>query len=469
MEVVARKVGEDEEEWLDEAFKRRPWPLRWLSLLLSSVLCCGCGALDGLRLYRTAIFLLTSSLIQKRTAQCLTLNGGIFLASVMLGEWVLSPLLCWLLRVEASSPLSAWSPSLQSPSVVFLSAYYLLWVYPMYGLSFVLSSLWYQDIADATFAARRSSVQQMSAYRPVAATFKRWVAVMSEELYRLLLVLIFVVQLTCLSYVPYGVGGALAFIHLCWLHSLYSFDYKWSHLGWRLELRLSFFERRWSYFLGFGAPAAALMAFTPRLYGAAIFSATFPLLIILAVTATPRPAQRTPTGPTACLAPTSLEALTRPTFRLPLFYLAQRANLLLLTRLRRWQLRQLQLNDSNTQQSYPPLPSTPPHAAADAREHSGDERHSTDRRPPPPSLPLPPTSTEPAMKAGPRSREAEEKGKAGGRSGQTRGVPSGVDEEANGRGLNGLSHRRGPRASSQHSTHTTASPPSIVHRPPAWP
>lgn len=332
-----------EAEWEEEVdFGVCSWPAQCVSVFVCTV----CGVLDGVRLYRTAIFLLTSSTIQRRTGQCLLLNGGIFLVSVLLGEWLLAPLLRALLSMDDfhSFPALPWwlgSAPLPSLSSLFLWLYYAMWVYPVYCLSFVLSSLWYQDIADAAVAARDSPAHTAST--PTAATFRRWVMVMSEEMYRLLLVTCFLCQLSALSFLPYGLGTAVAFVHLSWLHALYSFDYKWSHDGWQLATRLYYFECRWSYFLGFGAPAAALTFFTPRLIGAAIFSATFPLLLILAVTARPQPSSR-PLAPalrSRSHAPLlSAARWARPVFRLPLFYFAQRLNLALLTRLRAWQIQQ---------------------------------------------------------------------------------------------------------------------------------
>src|SRR5689334_8094703 len=70
------------------------------------------------------------------------------------------------------------------------------------------------------------------------------VATMSDEVYRLLLVSAYMVQLTLVSFVPY-IGTPLVWIHLCWLYSLYSFEYKWSLLGWSLEYRLKYFEKHW--------------------------------------------------------------------------------------------------------------------------------------------------------------------------------------------------------------------------------
>ena len=328
-------------------------------LSCASVCVCVCaGCMDGVMVWRTLIYLLTSRLIARRVWQCLMLNGGIFLMSVLLAEFVLRPLLRWMLHVELPTSPPLLSPLLPPADVLLLYLYYALWVYPMYCLAFVLSAVWYQDIADAALAARTAS--QPSPHQgaaashssssssspsssppapPAAATLRRSLRLMAEELYRLLLVSLFLVQLSAFALVPYA-GRVLGFVHLCWLHSLYSFEYKWSGQGWRLEVRLHYFERRWAYFLGFGAPAAALTAFTPRLIGAAIFAATFPLLIILAVTARPLPAAASPASDERRLRGEwwSAHRWARPTSRLPIFFLAHSANLAILTRIRRWQI-----------------------------------------------------------------------------------------------------------------------------------
>lgn len=53
-------------------------------------------------------------------------------------------------------------------------------------------------------------------------------------------------------------GSILCFIHMCLLHSLYSFEYKWFHMGWELHKRLTYIEYNWPYFIGFGMPLAIL-------------------------------------------------------------------------------------------------------------------------------------------------------------------------------------------------------------------
>jgi hypothetical protein len=110
---------------------------------------------------------------------------------------------------------------------------------------------------------------------------------MSDEVYRLLLVSAYMVQMTLVSFVPFGIGNFLVILHLCWMYSLYSFEYKWSLLGWSLEYRLKYFEKHWAYFLGFGLPAVCLSLFFPKFISLGIFAFTFPIFIILAIIAHP--------------------------------------------------------------------------------------------------------------------------------------------------------------------------------------
>ena len=184
----------------------------------TAVECFVAGVLDSMRFPHTAIFFVTSKVVRVRFMQCLVLNGGIFLTSVLLADYVLTPAFHWLLDVEASSPLSiSWLPS--TLSSLLLSVFYLVWVYPLYAISFLLNAIWYQDIADQAFLTRGHKQHTAS------LSFQRWIAAMSEELYRLLLVSLFLVQLSLVSLLPI-VGQPLCVLHMCWLYSLYSFEYK---------------------------------------------------------------------------------------------------------------------------------------------------------------------------------------------------------------------------------------------------
>jgi len=71
----------------------------------------------------------------------------------------------------------------------------------------------------------------------------------AQELYRVLLFLVFSAEVLALSCVPY-LGPAVNVVFLSWLYAFYCFDYSWSLQGVPLPERLAFFERRWAFFAG---------------------------------------------------------------------------------------------------------------------------------------------------------------------------------------------------------------------------
>lgn len=54
-----------------------------------------------------------------------------------------------------------------------------------------------------------------------------WLMMMSEEIYRALLIAFFSLQSSLLAFVPY-IGSALLGLHLCWLYAFTSFEYTYS-------------------------------------------------------------------------------------------------------------------------------------------------------------------------------------------------------------------------------------------------
>ncbi|RQM15023.1 hypothetical protein DD237_005155 [Peronospora effusa] len=133
---------------------------------------------------------------------------------------------------------------------VFL-LYQVLWMYPIYCISFILNTIWYQEIADDAY------LQLHGKPSPTAVTdMIRW---------------------TVLSYLIPVIGPATSFIHLSWLYSLYCFEYKWSLAGWSLERRLAHLEQNWAYFAGFGSPFTLATFFVPNFVSKGIFALLFPV------------------------------------------------------------------------------------------------------------------------------------------------------------------------------------------------
>ncbi|KOB69262.1 Etoposide-induced protein 2.4-like protein [Operophtera brumata] len=122
----------------------------------------------------------------------------------------------------------------------FLSmTFRMIWVLPLFLLSKLVNSLWFQDIADSAYRHRRGRPQFMSSVSKIIA----------DSLFSLLSMLVNMLPITY-------IGELLCLVHMCLLYSLYSFEYKWFNMGWELHKRLTFIETNWPYFLGFGLPLA---------------------------------------------------------------------------------------------------------------------------------------------------------------------------------------------------------------------
>jgi len=159
---------------------------------------------------------------------------------------------------------------------VFSWLYHIFWLWPIYGLGFIINSIWYQGIVDATY----DLVHDKNIGRVAKMDF------VVEKFYYAFLTVGFYIQMYLVTFIPI-VGDFIGFVHFCWLYSLYSFDYKWEKQGRKLTERLQYLERRWPYFLGFGFPLAALSAYFPWIVHQGLIALTAPVFIMLAIMAEP--------------------------------------------------------------------------------------------------------------------------------------------------------------------------------------
>jgi len=237
------------------------------------------GLCDALRI-DCCITFFVSPIIRRRTLQCLTLNGFIFLGSIFFLDGILNPLLGSLLSAPAETQSAMLKDVSGMMEFVLTWTFRFLWVYPMYCISFILSAVWYQDIADHTYVLHRG------AKRLGPITVQRiWKAV-AEEIDRMFLVTYFLLQITLSSFVPF-VGAACATVQMAWLYSLYSFEYKWTLDEWSLDSKLAFCEFNWGYMAGFGLPAALITLAFPKFVSLGIFALIFPIFIMMATVASP--------------------------------------------------------------------------------------------------------------------------------------------------------------------------------------
>jgi len=210
--------------------------------------------------------------ILERTLKCCLLNGCVFWSSILLFENVVLPLLETILYfVLARSQERADAVWMYTQPILSM-AFSTLWVLPFYLLSKIVNAIWFQDIADLAFRNSKG--------RPL--TTMNISVMISDTVFTIVVEVIFLIQGSLISLLPIKIiGSALNLLHLCLLHSLYSFEYKWFSQGLSLHKRLDFVETNWPYFLGFGLPLAVLTSMPKStVVAGCVFSILFPLFIV---------------------------------------------------------------------------------------------------------------------------------------------------------------------------------------------
>ncbi|KNE64068.1 hypothetical protein AMAG_09125 [Allomyces macrogynus ATCC 38327] len=288
----------------------------------------------ALQLPKALLIIYSSRTIQVAALKCLVLNGVVLLGSIVVFRYVVLALLQQLFGWALAAVLVTPDPSAPPPNVaaevgllvsfqsalhnVLTALYYVLWIYPVYALSFALNTVWCQEIADRALLIRDrhdakrarpgsnpSSTVATSApasTRP-RASLTSLGADFAAALYRPLLCVVFLTLASALDVGPTVLGissipihlvsRALSFAMTCWLHALYSFEYPWTARGVPLAARLARVEHAWAYHLGFGTPVTLASFFATPVVGGGTFAVLFPVFIILAtLTDPPEPGTR---------------------------------------------------------------------------------------------------------------------------------------------------------------------------------
>ncbi|KAK2966081.1 hypothetical protein RJ640_025577, partial [Escallonia rubra] len=232
----------------------------------------------------------------------------IYCLSIFIVKTVIIPTLQWILPDQC--PLISYEEPCSLGGILQFFSYlrigleqffYVFWFYPLYIFSFVLSNIWYNDIAKYGFFAigkdepsitESSRQKELSTSQNTTNTDKptdlgRVMIGIAEQIYSVLLLTFFFLEVYVTGYIPY-IGKTLNFLLLSWMYAYYCFEYKWNLSGLSLDKRLDFFESNWAFFAGFGnillhfrSPCAlAIFLFSPLVsYG--VMAILFPLFLKL--------------------------------------------------------------------------------------------------------------------------------------------------------------------------------------------
>lgn len=157
-----------------------------------------CGIVNAVQLHKTILFMLASRVTARKTLQCFVLNGVIFLGSILIFDHGLKPLVFylgdsikslhvenlvledrtisllteeyWELGKKASVSIHELRKSLkckgkQSVDQAISVTFTVLWLTPMYLLSFVLNTVWYREIAEQ--GTNLSFAHSVSFHQPI--------------------------------------------------------------------------------------------------------------------------------------------------------------------------------------------------------------------------------------------------------------------------------------------------------------
>ncbi|XP_017772193.1 PREDICTED: etoposide-induced protein 2.4 homolog isoform X2 [Nicrophorus vespilloides] len=199
-------------------------------------------------------------------------NGGIFLMSVLLFEFLILPLINIMIVSTFGEDIMMSNKYWELTKTLLTIFYQTTWVLPLLLLSKIVNCLWFQDIADKAYKYSRG--------RPlINQSISRIVA---DSIFSILVQVLFLLQATIVELIPlYIVGKILGLVHMCLLYSLYTFEYKWFNMGWELHRRLSFIETNWPYFIGFGLPLAFVTQMSSSwVINGCIFALLFPWFIV---------------------------------------------------------------------------------------------------------------------------------------------------------------------------------------------
>jgi len=235
------------------------------------------GVTDALWIPNMIKVLSKSNKVQFAMYDVILYNGFICLSTIWLFEnWVKSLMFRMFSKESYSNNfLDVWFFY-----YIFVLFYYISWIIPVFLLSFLINGKWLQIVSQKSFLILTNHPPKGSSIKSLNQLPK----VMAAEVYTSTFYVMFLFQCSLCALIPFF-GPLINFILLCWMYSLYCFEYKWAH--WHIGRRLKYIEDNWPYFFGFGMVTATPFTIA-SIYGGfwisyAVWWLLFPYFVVMAI------------------------------------------------------------------------------------------------------------------------------------------------------------------------------------------
>jgi len=239
------------------------------------------GAKDALNVIAFFQLLSSSKEARYRVVDVIMFNGIICFGNLGLFQFIIEPFIIFLFESQNLYHTEGWLAYLSRKYVfLILGYYYVFWAVPIFLLSFVINNKWLDSIAKCADTASKSRTYSRNTFQIIDQMPKT----LASKAYSTTFAPTFVVQSLLCFLVPV-LGTIINMIILCWLYSLYCFEYKWPE--WSIGKRLNFIEQNWAYFSGFGMVVGLPFTIASVRYGFwigyVVWWLLFPFFVVLAI------------------------------------------------------------------------------------------------------------------------------------------------------------------------------------------
>lgn len=212
--------------------------------------------------------------------------------------------LLWSMFASASSDSSALRLYASFFWVVLYLAYNVFWTIPVFAATFLRSNNWYSELAKIV----PSPITPVKVMEKNSNSESTIISQISDSLSFALQLMFLKVLTSAFAAIPYT-GWHLSAVLQCLLASYYAFESHWmrSHPGQASILFISFIERDYAYFLGYGVLLTALTINLPVFMSLALYAAILPIFIVVAGRPEAAAWQRSSTKPTLQVFPTAIK------------------------------------------------------------------------------------------------------------------------------------------------------------------